>query len=211
MRILIAISGASGIAYGTRLVEILKQARPRHEVSVIVSNGAMAVAKAEGELTKLPKSDYAEDNLAAPFASGSHKMDAMIICPCSVKSLGEIANGVGSNLIARAAEVMLKERRKLVLVVRETPLSYIAIKNMETVTLAGGVILPACPGFYHKPKTISDLVDFVVGKVLDQLNIEHKLFIRWGEKKKKKDLFGSSKWLQKTSMDNLRDHYDHDL
>jgi len=178
MRILVAITGASGIIYGKRLLETLKKTRGC-EVNTIVSNGAIGVAEAEGE--KLPKSDFEETDLAAPFASGSHKMDAMIICPCSVKTLGEIANGVGSNLVTRAAEVMLKERRKLVLVVRETPLSYIVIKNMETVTLAGGVILPACPGFYHNPKKIGDLVDFVVGKTLDQLNIANKLFKRWKE------------------------------
>jgi 4-hydroxy-3-polyprenylbenzoate decarboxylase len=178
MRILVAITGASGIIYGKRLSEVLKKTKGC-EVYTIVTKGALAVAKAEGE--KLPSSDFEETDLAAPFASGSHKMDAMIVCPCSVKTLGEIANGIGDNLVTRAAEVMLKERRKLVLVVRETPLSYIAIKNMETVTLAGGVILPACPGFYHKPKSVDDLVDFVVGKTLDQLNIENRLFKRWKE------------------------------
>lgn len=180
MHILIAITGASGIAYGTRLVDALR--KTKHDVSVVVSSGAKKVAEAENETARLPKSDFDENDLSAPFASGSYvckNLDAMVICPCSLKTLGEIANGVGSNLITRAAEVMLKERRKLVLVVRETPLSYIAIKNMETVTLAGAVVLPACPGFYHKPKTISDLVDFIVGKVLDQLSIEHNLFRRW--------------------------------
>ncbi|HIH23386.1 TPA: UbiX family flavin prenyltransferase [Candidatus Micrarchaeota archaeon] len=182
MRFLIAITGASGLIYGTRLVEILR--KQRHNVAVVVSNGAVKVAKAENAGGKLPKSDFEENNLSAPFASGSYvckNLDAMMICPCSLKTLGEIANGVGSNLIARAAEVCLKERRKLVLVIRETPLSYIAIKNMETVTLAGAVVLPACPGFYGKPKTISDLVDFVVGKVLDQIGVENKLFKRWKE------------------------------
>jgi len=175
MRILVAISGASGIAYGTRLVDVLRKSK--HRVSVVVSEGARAVARAEKQ--KLPKSEYDEEDVSAPFASGSHKMDAMIIIPCSVKTLGEVANGIGDNLITRAAEVILKERRKLILVVRETPLSYIAIKNMETVTLAGGIILPAAPGFYHNPKKIEDLVDFVVGKTLDQLDIEHNLFKRW--------------------------------
>ncbi|MFH1221666.1 MAG: UbiX family flavin prenyltransferase [Candidatus Micrarchaeota archaeon] len=175
MRILVAITGASGIVYGTRTAEVLR--KMKHEVYVVVSEGAKKVAAAEG--MQLPKSDFSDNDLAAPFASGSHRMDGMIVAPCSLKSLGEIANGVGSNLIARSAEVMLKERRKLVLVVRETPYSYIAIKNMETVTLAGGVVLPASPGFYHKPKTIEQLVDFIVGKTLDQFNIEHKLFQRW--------------------------------
>lgn len=178
MRILVAISGASGIVYGTRLVEGLKKAK--QDVFVVISKGAYAVADAEGE--RLPKSDFEENDLAAPFASGSHLLDAVAICPCSVKTLGEIAAGVGNTLINRSAEVMLKERRKLVLVVRETPLSYIAIKNMEAVTLAGGVILPASPGFYHQPKKISDLVDFVVGKTLDQLGVENNLFKRWNGK-----------------------------
>ena len=175
MKILIAITGASGIIYGARLSEVLQ--KTKNSVFIIVSEGAKKVAEAEGE--KLPKGDYDEKDLSAPFASGSYKIDGMVICPCSLKTLGEIANGVGSNLIARAAEVMLKERRKLVLVVRETPLSYIAIKNMEKATLAGAVVLPACPGFYHKPESISNLVDFVVGKILDQLGIEHNLFKRW--------------------------------
>lgn len=177
MRILLAITGASGIAYGRRLADVLK--KTKHETFVVVSSGARAVAKAEDE--KLPKSDYGEKDLSAPVASGSHKLDAMVVCPCSLKTLGEIANGVGSNLVSRAAEVCLKERRKLVLVVRETPLSYIAIKNMERVTLAGAVVLPACPGFYHKPKKVSELVDFVVGKTLDQIGVENRLFRRWGK------------------------------
>lgn len=182
MRILIAITGASGVIYGNHLVSTLRKAK--HEISVVVSKGAKKVAEAEEE--QLPSSDFDENYLAAPFASGSHKIDGMVICPCSLKTLGEIANGVGSNLIARAAEVMLKERRKLVLVIRETPLSYIAIRNIEMVTLAGAIVLPACPGFYHKPKSIRDLVDFIIGKVLDQLGIEHTLFKRWGLPKQSK-------------------------
>lgn len=175
MRILLAITGASGIAYGRRLAEVLRAGK--HKVAVVASSGAEKVAKAEGE--KLPKADYAESDFSCPFASGSNPADAVVVCPCSLKTLGEIANGVGNTLITRAAEVALKERKKLVLVVRETPLSYIAIKNMETVTLAGGAILPACPGFYHKPKSVADMVDFVVGKTLDQMGVENSLFKRW--------------------------------
>lgn len=177
MRILVAITGASGIAYSRRLVEVLR--KRKHDVSVVASKGAAKVAAAEGE--KLPKSDFEEDDFSAPFASGSSAADAVVVCPCSLKTLGEIANGVGNSLITRAAEVALKERKKLVLVVRETPLSYIAIKNMEAVTLAGGIVLPACPGFYHKPKTVQDLVDFVVGKALDSLGVQNHLFRRWRE------------------------------
>ncbi|MEM4272554.1 MAG: UbiX family flavin prenyltransferase [Candidatus Bilamarchaeaceae archaeon] len=177
MKIILAITGASGLQYGIRLHEALKGLG--HAVWLVNSEGAEIVAKAEG--VKLPKPDFGERDIAAPVASGSHKIDGMIIAPCSLKTLGEVANGVGSNLVSRSAEVMLKERKKLVLVVRETPLSYIAIKNMEAVTLAGGVILPACPGFYSKPKSVQDLVDFVCGKVLDQLGIDHKLYRRWKE------------------------------
>ncbi|MCX6773235.1 MAG: UbiX family flavin prenyltransferase [Candidatus Micrarchaeota archaeon] len=179
MRVLLAISGASGMIYARRLAKALKEAKV--DVKTVVSSGAIAVAKAEGET--LPKSDYADTDLAAPFASGSHKFDAMVVCPCSLKTLGEIANGVGNTLITRGAEVALKERRKLVLVVRETPLSLIAIKNMELVTLAGGVVMPAAPGFYQKPKTLDDLGDFIAGKVLDQLGVENHLFKRWDGKK----------------------------
>ena len=175
MRILVAITGASGIIYGKRLVEVLKELG--QEVSVVVSEGAKKVSQAEKE--ELPSSDYLENDLSAPFASGSNAADAMIVCPCSLKTLGEIANGVGSNLISRAAEVCLKERKKLILVPRETPYSYITIKNMETITLAGGIILPASPGFYHSPKKIEDLVNFIVGKILDQLEIKNSLFKRW--------------------------------
>ena len=177
MNILVAITGASGLRYGTRLVEELKKGK--HDTSVVITAGAKKVAKAEDE--KLPKGDFDENDFSSPFASGSHKFDAMVVCPCSLKTLGEIANGVGKNLVSRAAEVALKERKKLVLVVRETPLSYITLKNMETVTLAGGVILPACPGFYHKPKKISELVDFIVSRVMDQLGLQNNLFKRWKE------------------------------
>ncbi len=177
MRILLAITGASGLQYGVRLHQVLKESG--HKVWVVNGSGADAVAVAEE--VKLPKPDFDEKDVGAPPASGSHPVDGMIIAPCSLKTLGEIASGVGSNLVSRSAEVMLKERRKLVLVVRETPLSYIAIRNMEKVTLAGGVILPACPGFYSKPKKVGDLVDFVCGKTLDQFGIKHKLFKRWKE------------------------------
>lgn len=177
MRILLAISGASGMIYARRLVDALKKAKA--DVKVVVSSGAAAVAKAEGGT--LPKGDYSENDMSSPFASGSYKFDAMVVCPCSLKTLGEIANGVGNTLITRGAEVALKERRKLILVVRETPLSLIAIKNMELVTLAGGIVMPAAPGFYHKPRTFDDLADFIAGKVLDQLGIDNHLFKRWKE------------------------------
>lgn len=177
MRILVAITGASGLEYGRRLAEVLKQSGD--EAAVVVSSGARKVAEAEG--ARLPESDYDEFDFSCPYASGSNPPDAVIVIPCSLKSLGEIANGVGSNLISRAAEVALKERRKLVLVVRETPYSLITIKNMERVTLAGGVVLPASPAFYGKPEKVDDLVDFIVARALDQIGVRHSLSKRWGE------------------------------
>ena len=177
MRILVAITGASGIAYGTRLVVALRKGK--HQVAVVASSGAKKVADAEG--ATLPSADFDEFDFSCPFASGSNAADAVIVCPCSLKTLGEIANGVGNSLITRAAEVSLKERKKLVLVVRETPYSLIAIKNMERVTLAGGIILPASPAFYHKPKSVEDMVDFVVGKTLDAAGVENRMFKRWRE------------------------------
>jgi 4-hydroxy-3-polyprenylbenzoate decarboxylase len=177
MRILVAITGASGLEYGRRLSEFLKNSGI--ESAVVVSSGARKVAEAEG--TKLPESDYGESDFSCPYASGSNPADAVIVMPCSLKSLGEIANGVGSNLISRAAEVALKERRKLILVVRETPYSLITIRNMEKATLAGAVILPASPAFYGKPEKVDDLVDFIVARVLDQVGIKHSLSKRWGD------------------------------
>jgi 4-hydroxy-3-polyprenylbenzoate decarboxylase len=178
MRILVAITGASGLEYGRRLVAVLRKTRGI-SLSVVVSSGAKKVAEAEGEDSALPRADYAENDFSCPYASGSNPPDAMIVVPCSLKTLGEIANGVGGTLISRAAEVALKERKKLILVVRETPYSLITIRNMETVTLAGGVILPASPGFYGKPKKVGDLIDFIVARVLDQMGVENTLTKRW--------------------------------
>ncbi|MBD3389368.1 UbiX family flavin prenyltransferase [Candidatus Micrarchaeota archaeon] len=175
MRIVLAITGASGLQYGVRLHQALRELG--HDVWVVHGSGAKTVSEAEE--VEIPWADFGEKEMGAPPASGSHPVDGMVVAPCSLKTLGEIANGIGSNLVSRSAEVVLKERRKLVLVVRETPLSYIAIKNMEKVTLAGGVVLPACPAFYSKPKSVEEIVDFVCGKTLDQFGIEHKLYKRW--------------------------------
>ena len=176
MRILVAITGASGLEYGRRLVSILRKTRGV-DVKVVVSAGAGKVAEAEGGT--LPKADYGERDFSCPYASGSNPPDAMVVIPCSLKTLGEIANGVGDTLITRAAEVALKERKKLVLVVRETPYSLITIRNMETVTLAGGIIMPATPAFYGKPKSVGDLVDFVVARALDQIGVKNPIAKRW--------------------------------
>lgn len=178
MHILVAITGASGLAYGNRLVDVLKKIENTH-VSVVVSEGAKKVAKAEG--TSLPKPDYSENDFSCPYASGSNPPDAVVVIPCSLKSLGEISHGVGNNLINRAAEVALKERKKLILVVRDTPYSLVTIKNMELLTLAGGIVLPASPGFYGKPKKVDDLIDFIIARVLDQLEVKHSISKRWGK------------------------------
>lgn len=178
MRVLVAITGASGIEYGRRLISVLRGMKGV-DCTVVASAGAKAVADAEG--IALPKSDYEENDFSCPYASGSNPPDAVVVIPCSLKTLSEISNGVGHSLITRAAEVALKERKKLILVVRETPYSLITIRNMETVTLAGGVILPATPGFYGKPKKVDDLIDFIVARVLDQMGIKHNLVKRWKE------------------------------
>ena len=175
MRIVVAITGASGTVYGVRLVEALKKLG--HKTFVVTSGPAKKVAAYEG--VKLPKADFKENEIDAPFASGSNSPDVMVVAPCSLKTLGNIANGTGNGLIERAAEVMLKERKKLILLVRETPLSLVAIENMAKASLAGAVVMPASPGFYSKNKEISQLVDFMVGKVLDQAGVKHNLYKRW--------------------------------
>ncbi len=177
MRILVCITGASGLEYGRRVVESIEG----HDVAVVVSSGAKKVAEYEG--TKLPDGDYGEYDFSCPYASGSNPPDAVIIVPCSLKTLGEIAHGVGSSLITRAAEVALKERKKLIIVLRETPYSLITIRNMESVTLAGGVVLPATPGFYGRPKSVDDMIDFVVARALDHAGVEHNLMKRWASEK----------------------------
>ncbi len=175
MKVFLGITGASGIIYGKRLAQVLKNSG--HKCLVCVSKGAKKVSKEEN--TPIGKYDYEEEDFSCPFASGSNPPDAVVICPCSLKTLGEISNGTGSTLISRCAEVALKEGKKLILVIRETPYSYITIKNMEKITLAGGIILPASPGFYHNPKNIGDLIDFIVGKILDRLGVKNSLFKRW--------------------------------
>lgn len=182
MKVLVSITGASGGIYGIRLLEELK--KNNVEVHLVVSDGGKKIIEHETrytveDLKKKADFYYENNDLLAGPASGSFILDAMVVCPCSMKTLSAIANGYSDTLTSRAASCCLKEERKLVLVVRETPLDLPGIKNMEKAKLAGATILPATPGFYHKPKTIDDLVDFVVGKILDQLGIEHSLFKRW--------------------------------
>jgi len=182
MKILLGIGGASGSIYGIRLLEEL--VKTDNEIHLIVSDGAKKIMEHEtsysfGDLKKMVNFCYENNDFFAAPASGSFKLDAMIVCPCSMKTLSAIANGYGDTLTSRAASCCFKEERKLILVVRETPLDLPGIKNMLSAKQAGATILPAMPGFYHKPKKIEDLVDFVVGKILDQFNIKHSLFKRW--------------------------------
>lgn len=181
MKIIVAITGASGIIYGFRLAEVLKR---KNELILLVSDNARIVAKSEGvridQLRKFGKV-FLERDVDAPCASGSFRADGMVVCPCSMKTLSAIANGYSGNIITRSADVIIKEHKKLILVVREMPLSQIHLRNMIKLSKMGVVIMPACPAFYHRPKKIEDMVDFVVGKVLDSLGIENELFRRWGD------------------------------
>lgn len=194
----VALTGASGAQYGLRLIEALVAAG--HEVWVMVSKAAHLVIETETD-TSLParperlaqalreRSGAAEGQIRcfgredwmAPVASGSGAPSAMVICPCSTGTLSAVATGASNNLIERAADVALKERRQLILVPRETPLSAIHLEHMLNLTRLGAVILPAAPGFYHRPATVDDLVDFIVARILNQLGIEHRLMPRWGE------------------------------
>jgi len=182
MRLIVAITGASGVIYGKRLLEVLREKGV--ETHLIVSKVGKKIIEhelgiTESELEKLANHIYEEEDLAAPLASGTFLTDGMIIIPCSTKTLAGIVHGYSENLILRAAEVALKERRKLILVPRETPLSVVHLRNLLELAIQGVVIIPAMPAFYHKPKDIDGLVDFVVGKVLDSLGITHELFKRW--------------------------------
>jgi flavin prenyltransferase len=224
--IVVAVTGASGVTYSVRLLEVLLAAGC--DVHLVISAAARAVFKQElelkldldnfnpgmlmldsGETPSDPKLQLLQNNAGisgdasnvlgegsgepgilryyhaddhfAPLASGSFRTDAMVVCPCSCNTLSAIAHGATANLIHRAAEVHLKDRRKLILVPRETPLSLIQIDNMRRVTEAGAVVLPAAPAFYHGVQQISDLVDFIVGRICDQLGIANALIQRWGE------------------------------
>jgi 4-hydroxy-3-polyprenylbenzoate decarboxylase len=183
LRLVVAITGASGVVYGIRMLEVLNKLKV--ETHLIMSEwGAKNVKIETGKTAEYVRSlatKYYEDgDMAAPMSSGSFRTDGMAVVPCSMKTLASIANAFDDSLVSRAAGVCLKEQRRLVLVPRETPLSKIHLDNMSKLADAGAVILPAMPGFYHRPKTMDDLIDHVVGKVLDQFNIDHGLFKRWG-------------------------------
>lgn len=188
----VGITGASGSIYGIRLIQEL--ALRKHRVNVVVTSAGKEVMMEElgvpdfEHMNEFGLSEaggqvriWGNEKYEAPFMSGSSAPDAVVIIPCSVGKLAAIANGISGNLIERAADVALKEKRQLILVVRETPLSLIHLENMVKAARAGAQILPAMPAFYHHPKTVDDMVNFVIGKVLNLLGIEHNLFKGWKE------------------------------
>ena len=187
-RIIVAIAGASGAIYGIRAREVLS-ATPGIEVHAIISKGARATIEYEtdrsvADVAKLAGVLYEETDLAAGPASGTFQTSGMLVAPCSIRTMSSIAHSLNDNLIVRAADVHLKERRPLVLMVRETPLHAGHLKSMHELALYGAVILPPVPGFYVLPKTVAEIVDHSVGKALDQLGIEHQLFERWSGPKR---------------------------
>ncbi len=184
MRILVAITGASGVLYAQRLLDNL-DAR-QHAIHLVLSNYAQAVIAQElpGGL-RLPAgvTSHGLKSMNAPFASGSNPPDAMVIIPCTMGTLGRIAHGSSEDVLLRAADVVLKEKKKLILVPRETPVNLVHVKNFELLILSGATILPANPSFYSGPRTVEEVADTVVARVLDHLGVPHKLTPRWGEEK----------------------------
>jgi len=184
-RLIIGITGASGVIYGIRMLDLLQETK--YETHLILSNAAKLNIGIEtdysiGDVQKMADVVYADDNLAASTASGSFLAEGMIVIPCTIKSLSGIANSYGDNLLVRSADVTLKERRKLALVVRETPLHKGHLNLMTMATDMGAIIFPPVPSFYHHPTSIMDIVDQTVGKIFDLFGIEHNLFERWGSK-----------------------------
>jgi polyprenyl P-hydroxybenzoate/phenylacrylic acid decarboxylase-like protein len=183
-RLVVGMSGSSAPQLGIALLEALHH-HPEVETHLVISDGARRSLALEAgtdpdRVAKLADVSYAASDLAAAISSGSFLTEGMVVVPCSMRTLSAIATANTTDLLTRAADVTLKERRRLVLVTRESPLNLIHIRNMETVTLAGAIVMPPVLGFYHRPKTIDDLVAQVVGKVLDQFAITHDLFRRWG-------------------------------
>jgi 4-hydroxy-3-polyprenylbenzoate decarboxylase len=195
--IAVAFTGASGVQYGLRLLQCLVEAERR--VYLMVSQAAQVVINMETDLQMPGRPDeieaffttrldaapgqlqvFGRQQWTAPVASGSNPPEAVVICPCTTGTLASVANGICDDLIDRAADVALKERRKLILVVRETPFSTIHLENMLRLAQAGAVIMPANPGFYFQPQTVDELVDFMVARVLDHLGVDHELSARWG-------------------------------
>ncbi|MFH0813754.1 MAG: UbiX family flavin prenyltransferase [Pseudomonadota bacterium] len=184
-RIIVGMSGASGPQYGIRLLEVLKEF-DNVETHLVISEAAQKNIQLESDLTveqveALADFTYSNTNLAASISSGSFRTEGMVIAPCSVKTLSGLANSFDTNLLIRAGDVTLKEKRKLILIFRETPLHLGHLRLMAQVAEIGATILPPMPAFYHHPKTIQDIVDQTIGKILDQFGLEHQLFCRWKE------------------------------
>ncbi len=184
LEIVVGISGASGVGYGVRLLQVLtKLGCITH---LIMTDSARKIMEIETdfsppEVERLASYAHSPDDFSAPVASGSHSFDAMVVVPCSMGTLSAIASGSSDTLITRAADVCLKEKRRLILVPRETPLSLVQLRNMVAVAEAGAVVLPACPAFYSRPRSLEELVDVLVGRVLDLLGVENDLYRRWKE------------------------------
>ncbi len=183
MKLVVGMTGSSGVVYGVRMLEVLK--RCKVDVHLIMTEWAKKCLTLETDYelkyVRSLVSYFSEDsNMAASVSSGTHLTDGMIVIPCSMKTLSSIANGYEETLVARAAGVTIKESRKLVIVPRETPLTSIHLENMLKLARIGIIILPAMPGFYNRPKSVDDMINHVVGKCLDQFSIKHDLFKRWG-------------------------------
>lgn len=182
MEVIVGITGASGVIIGVRLLEVLSS-QGEHEVHLVVTRGAEAVMALElGADVHLPATHrWQADDLSAPIASSSRAPEAMIVAPCSMKTLSGVAHGYANDLMVRAAEIMLRLGRPLVLMPRETPLSLPAIDNLRQAKMAGAIILPPIMAYYPQPQTVDEVTDFFVGKVLDVLGLEHTLYRRWGD------------------------------
>jgi len=182
-RLIIAITGATGAAYGVRLLQVLRET-PDIETHLVVSDAGLLNLQQELDMNRTQLealAHVAHDvcDIGATIASGSFQADGMVIAPCSMRTLAAVAHGLSDNLITRAADVMLKERRRLILMVRETPLNLAHLRNMTSVTEMGGIIYPPLPGFYHRPQTIADMIDHTVSRVVDLLGVAHTLAPRW--------------------------------
>ena len=184
MRLVVGITGSSGVIYGIKVLEVLLKIKI--ETHLIISqwgerNVQIETDKSVEFVKSLATRNYNNDDMAAPISSGSFKTDGMAIVPCSMKTLSSIANGYDDSLVSRAAGVCIKESRRLVIVPRETPLSKIHLQNMIRLADIGVIVLPAMPGFYQRPKSMDDLITHIAGKILDQFGIEHNIYRRWGE------------------------------
>lgn len=183
MKLVVGISGATGAIYGIRLLEVLRNV-PDMESHLVISDAARRTIEHEtdwtvAEVESLATEVHDNADIGASIASGSFRIDGMVIAPCSIKTMSALANSYNTNLMIRAGDVTLKERRPLVLVVRETPLHYGHLQHMMDLAQMGAILLPPVPAYYHKPKTLDDIINHTVGKILDCFRIEHRLFMRW--------------------------------